>query len=343
MSSVANSNRNQGQGGDKGTVEVVSPYPNEIDNFENEDTYPELEFVVAGMAKPLHLHRKILATTSEYFRTTLKETKDLRLEWPYDTSKEVDRDALVEALRFCYGETLSVDMNKGECCAMIAALSRLQVTCLDDATGLLMNSAVSEAKRNLATGVELLKACTRYKECCGSRHFSLDKKLAAIVLTRDNMYDHYKEVVDECLMVLPAYYLTVAEYGEPHTRCSEFCLRTKYVRCHTDMNKEEKQALVGKCDWSTLNSQELRELRLADIIDKDELLEAQEKALEYCEVKNERANEMLRKLSKEIEERVKELEKEKEKYSLHAEIVESFLRGNRLHRSHSQNELLIHG
>ena len=343
MSSVAISNKIQEQGGDKGTVKVVPPYPNQVDGFDNKDADTDLDIAVGGMVRPLHLHKKILANASGYFRTMVKERRDLKLVWPYDTSKKVDRDALVKALRFCYGETLSVDMNKGECCAMIAALSRLQVTCLDDATGLLMNSAVSEAKRNLATGVELLKACTRYKECCGSRHFSLDKKLAAIVLTRDNMYDHYKEVVDECLMVLPAYYLTVAEYGEPHTRCSEFCLRTKYVRCHTDMNKEEKQALVGKCDWSTLNSQELRELRLADIIDKDELLEAQEKALEYCEVKNERANEMLRKLSKEIEERVKELEKEKEKYSLHAEIVESFLRGNRLHRSHSQNELLIHG
>ena len=324
-------------------MEVVSPYPNEIENFDNENMYPDLVFVVAGMAKPLHLHRKILATTSEYFRTTLKETKDLRLEWPYDTSNEVDRDALVKALRFCYGETLSVDTKKGECCAMIAALLRLQVTCLDDATALLINFATDEAKRNLATGVELLKACTEYKECCGTSQFSLDKKLAAIVLTKDNMHDHYREVVDECLMVLPADYLMVAEYGEPHTKCSEFCLRTKYVRCHSrEMNLEEKQALIVKCDWSTLNSQELRELRLADIIDKDELLEAHEKALEYCEIENERANEMIKRL-KTMEERVKELEKEKEKESekvRKAEMEAGELRG-RAERAEKVMEILV--
>lgn len=320
--STVNSNKDQEQVGKEDTLEIVPPYPNEIESFDNPETYPDLEFVVAGMEKPLHLHRKILAKVSGCFKTMLKEKRDLRLEWPYDTNREVDRDGLVKALRFCYGETLNIGTNKGECCTMIATLTRLQVTCLGDVATKLINFAIDEAKRNLETAVELLKICIDYKECCGTSHLSLDKKLAAIVLTKDNMHDHYKEVVDDCLMVLPADYLMLAHYGEPHTRCSEFCMRTKYVRCHSKMNKEEKQSLVVKCDWSTLNSQELQELRLADIIDKEELLDAYEKALVYCEIKNEQTQKMMEQAEKKADEKVKELEKEKEQESERAKKAE---------------------
>ena len=314
MSSAVNSNRHQEQSGTESTVDLVPPYYNEIESFDNAEAYPDMELFVEGTPKPLQLHRKILATASGCFKTMLKGRKDTRLEWSHDTSKEEDRKALVKALRFCYGETQSIGTKNGECCAMIAILTRLQVTCLDDVVATLISFAMDEAKRNIETGVELLKACTRYKECCGSNPLSLDKRLAAIVLTKDNIHEHYKDVVDNCLMVLPPEYLMVAEYGEPHTRWSEFCLRTRYVRFHSkELSKEEKEALVSKCDWSTLNSQELRELRLTDVIDKDELLEAHEKALEYCEIENEQTNEMMRGLQKDMEDKVNELEKAKEK------------------------------
>ena len=323
MSSKADSKRDQEQDEDNRTIDVVSPYFNEIESFDNPETFPDLEFFVAGMEKPLLLHRKILAKTSGCLRTILKERRDQRLEWPYDTSNERDRKGLVKGLRFCYGETQSVSTKNGECIAMIAVLTRLQLTCLNDDMTLLTNFTVEEAKRKVETGVELLKTCIGYKECCGSNQNSLDKKLAAIMLTKENMRDHFKEVVDECLMVLPPDYLMIAEFGEPHTRCSEFCLRTKYVRLHSKtLSRGEKQALIGNCDWSTLNSQELRELRLADIIDKEELLEAHERALEYCEIKNEQANEMMRRTEKLMEERVKEVEKEKEKESERAKKAE---------------------
>ena len=320
MSSKVDSKKDQEQDEDNKTVDVVSPYFNEISSFENPETNPDLEFFVAGMEKPLKLHMRILAKTSGYLKAMLNERRDQRLEWPHDISNEIDRKALVKALRFCYGETQSVSTKNGECIAMIAVLTRLQVTRLDDVVTLLTNFAVEEAKRELETGVELLKTCIEYKECCGSSQNSLDKKLATIVLTKENICDHYKEVVDECLMVLPPDYLTVAEYGEPHTRCSEFCLRTKYARLHSKTSsKEEKQKLIGNCDWSTLNSQELCELRLADIIDKDELLEAHEKALEHCEIENE----MARRAEKKMEEKVKELEKKNEKESERVKKAES--------------------
>ena len=316
MSSAANTHSNQEQGEDEGTVYLVPPlsYTNEIESFDNTEKYPDMELVVDGMAKPLLLHKRILARASQWADKMLKGRKDTRLEWPHDINNETDREVLVKGLRFCYGETQSIGTKNGECCAMIATLTRLQVTCLDDVVALLINFAMDEAKRNIETGVELLKACTQYKECCGSNPLSLDKRLAAIVLTKDNMHAHYKDVVDNCLMVLPPEYLMVSEYGEPHTRWSEFCLKTKYVRLHSkELSMEEKEALVSKCDWSSLNSHELRELRLADIINKDELLEAHEKALEYCEIEIEQTNEMMKRLQKDMEDKVNELEKAKEK------------------------------
>ena len=299
---------------------MVPPFPNETENFDNPDSYPELEFVVGGMEKPLHLHRKILAHASGKVKAMLDKRMDLKLEWPFDTTKEVDREALVKALRFCYGETQIVGTRNGECIAMLAALTRLQVTCTDDVVTLLSNFSMEEAKRNLEIGVELLKACVGYKEMSGTNKLTLGKKLAAIVLTKDNMQEHYKEVVDECLMVLPPDYLMIPEFGEPHTRLSEFCLRTKYVRFHSkELTKEQKQSMVSKCDWSTLNSQELRELRLADIIGKDELLEAHEKALEYREIENEQATEMAKRLERKMEEKVNELERERDEEMKRAE------------------------
>ena len=248
MSSAANAHRDQEQSGNEGTVDLVPPYHNEIESFDNADAYSDIELVVTGMPKSLQLHRKILATASGCFKTMLKGRKDTRLEWSCDTNNETDREALVKGLRFCYGETQSIGTKNDECCAMIATLTRLQVTCLDDVVATLINFAVDEAKRNIETGVELLKACTRYKECCGSNPLSLDKRLAAIVLTKDNMRAHYRDVVDNCLMVLPPEYLMVAEYGEPHTRWSEFCLKTKYVRLHSkELSMEKKEALVSKC------------------------------------------------------------------------------------------------
>ena len=323
MSSAINATKNQEQSECEGTVAIVSPYNNDIESFDNPDFYPELEFVVGGMEKPLQLHRRILAHASGKVKAMLNERRGLKLEWPYDTTKEVDREALVKALRFCYGETQTVGTKNGECVAMIAALTRLQVTCLDDVVMLLSNFAMDEAKRNLEIGVELLKACAGYKETNGTNQLTLDKKLAAIVFTKDNMQEHYKEVVDECLMVLPPEYLMTAEFGEPHTQLSEFFLRTKYVRRNANkLTKEHKQAMVAKCDWSTLNSQELRELRLADIIDKDELLEAHEKALEHCEIENDEATEKVRWIERKMEEKVNEIEQERDEERKRAEIAE---------------------
>ena len=303
MMTELNTNGNQEQSECENTVPVASPCMNDIESFDNPDFYPDLEFVVAGMERPLQLHKRILARSSGYIKPLLNRQKNQRLEWPFDTTKEADRDALVKVLRFCYGETQIVGTKNSECIAMIVALTRLQVTDLNDVVTVLSNFAMDESKRNVEIGVELLKTCIGYRECYDMSQLGLDKKLAATVFTKDNMQEHYKEVVDDCLMVLPPEYLMFVEFGEPHTRCSEFCLRTKYVRFHSkEMTAEEKRAMVFKCDWSTLNSQELQELHLAEIIDRDELLEAHEKALERCEIEKEQATEKVKSLERKMEE-----------------------------------------
>ena len=273
----------------KEKMEFGSPYINEVESFNNPESYPDLTFVVPGMDGSLFLHKKILAKASIKIKEMLKDHPGDKLEWMFDTINEIDKQALVKSLRFCYGEILSVGTRNGECIAIIAALSRLQVTCLDEVIPKLKNFALEQARNDLIGGAELLKMCVHYEECCKAETCTLNKELAKIVLTKENMLEHFREVVDDCLMKLPPEYLDEAEYGEPHTWCSEFCLRAKYVRFHSkEMSEEEKHAMVTKCDWSTLNSQELWELRLTDLVDKDELLEAHEKALKCCEIEKEK-------------------------------------------------------
>ena len=285
MSSTPNSDSTQEQR-DENTLTLPSPIHNEVENFDNESTYPDLTFFVRGMEKPLHLHRTILVKLSEKMSEIFRHTSVKTFEWPDDTTNEIDRNALVKALRFCYGETIAVGTEEGECFAMIATFLKLQVTCLDDVVRRLSTFIFQQANEDFVKGAQMLRMCVCYEECCDSNTCRLNQELAKVVLTKDNILNHYREIVDECLMVLPPEYLMMTEFGEPHTKYSEFCLRTKYVRYNKSMTKEDKRSFIGNCDWSTLNSQELRELQLVDIVDKNTLLVAYEKALECCE--NER-------------------------------------------------------
>ena len=290
-------------------MEIGSPFLNDVESFNNPESFSDLKVVVPGMDESLSLHKKILAKTSTTIKEMLKKHPEGKLEWMFETKNEMDKQALVKALRFCYGETLSVGTRNGECVALIVALSRLQVTCLDEILPRLINFALEQARSDLGAGIEMLKMCTHYEECCKGDICPLNKKLAKIVLTKENMLEHFTEVVDDCLMTLPPEFLDEAEYGEPHTWCSEFFLRAKYVRRHSkEMSDEDKHAMVTKCDWSKLNSQELRELKLTDIVDKDELLEAHERALEHCEIEKEKERNRKEKESQ----RAKEAERERD-------------------------------
>lgn len=329
MSSCTNSNRNQ-ESEEEDTIDVASPYNNEIEHFDNPESFPDLKLMIPGTEKPLELHRKILAGACEWFKETLKDKEEPKIEWGFDTTKKVDKEALVKALRFCYGETLCVGTKNGECCAVIAALTRLQVTCLSDVVTTLSNFALTLSLANVKTGVELLKASAGYTECCNESQVALDEVLARTVLTNDNMCSHFRDVVDNCLMLLPPKYLMLAEYGEPHSRGSEYSLRARYVRSNMkNLNKEEKQAVMCHCDFSVLNSHELRELRMADILSRDELFEAYEKALEYCEIECEETKNQMSSMKEErdkavqerseMEARLKQVEKDRDERVKHLE------------------------
>ena len=312
MSCAKNTPRDDEECEGEKTVEVGSPYHNEIESFDNEESYPDMEFVLGRGSKPLLLHRKIIANASGWFKKNLNDKWGQRVEWPFDTNNDIDKEAVLKTLRYCYGETMTVGTKNGECFALISTLTRLQVTCLDDVVMTLNKFIVEEAKRRIETGVELLKMCSQCTVCCGTNQSSLNHTLASVVLTKENMSEHYKEVVDECLMMLPPEYLTMAEFGEPHTKLSEFCLKAKYVRLHSkELSIESQHGMIVNCDWSTLSSQELRELRMTKIADTDELLEAHEKALELCEAKIGEANETLR-MREDMEEKVKIAEKERD-------------------------------
>lgn len=345
MDPATNTNNDKKQTGIGNTLRIVPPYTNEVDSFDNPDSYPDMELAITGMKRPLNLHRKILAGTSGQMKEMMDE-REQRLEWPYDTNKEGEKEALVKALRFCYGESLCIGIRNKECFQLMVAFKRLKVTCLDNVITTITNFVVHEACRSVEMGVELLKGCIKYEECCGPNQSSLDKKLAVIVLSKDNMHDHYKEVVDDCLMTLPPEYLNAVEYGEPHTKYCEFYLKMQYIRVHSkEMSSDEKHDLITKCNLSMLNSLELKEPCLRELIDKDELLDTYEKALEYKERDNEQAMkkiwEMEMKMEiiekekdrmthemEEFKKRAERGEKEKEEYWSQMERIERLIKEN---------------
>ena len=271
---------------------VESPFKNNTELFDNKDMFPDMVFVVAGLESPLLLHKGIMAKTSKLVEGLLKAKQTAKtgdsnqIKWPFDTTNERDRTALVKALRFCYDETMTVDAKGGELCAVIAALCRLQVTCLKEMIVKLTDFAVEQAKKDASVGKELLKETQLYPECCNPNTVELDKALAKVVFTRKNICENFETVVGDCLMKLPMHFLDMAEYGDPHTPFSEFNIRTQYLKEHDDtLSKEEKEMVMKKCDWTNLMSKELMTLRELDVLGKDAMIEACNKALENTEEK----------------------------------------------------------
>ena len=301
-------------------IRVESPFKNNAELFNNKDMFPDMEFVVPGLSEPLLLHKGIMAKTSKFVQGVLKAkqtTKAIdenKVGWTFDATNEVDRDALVKVLRLCYDETMTVDSKSGELCAVIAALCRLQVTCLDDVIRKLTMFAVDQAKNDVMIGTQLLKETQQYPECCSQNTVELDKALAEVVLTTENITEHFDTVVDKCLMELPAKYLGMAEYGEPHTQFSEFSVRAQYLMVHGDsLSKKEKEMIMEKCDWTRLLSNELRQLKELDVVGQDVMIEVCNQVLENTEDLLDDTKTMLRKSEKERKEYKELYEEAKEK------------------------------
>lgn len=205
---------------------IPSPYQPNIELFNNPASNPDFDFVTSWLNEPLHLHKEIMVAASTLIEESLGEWSSItqnhasyveQFEWFFEAPKAVDRKALVKVLHFCYGEPLTVGVEDGECCAVIAALFQLQVKCAPSVVPHLFKFAVTQAQCNVAVGAALLMASSGYSHCCDSHWCTLDHALAAIVLTSENMCMHYDTVVKDCLLNLPPHYLDLAQYGAPHT------------------------------------------------------------------------------------------------------------------------------
>ena len=84
-----------------------------------------------------------------------------------------------------------------------------------------------------------LSVCAAYDECCW-----LDKALAGVVLTKQNIADHFGIVVNNCKMGLPAVFLDMAQFVDVH---QEFAVRTRLVQARKDeLGKDTQREIVGK-------------------------------------------------------------------------------------------------
>ena len=272
---------------------VESPFKNNSSLFNNKDMFPDMEFAVPGLERPLLLHKGIMAKTSKFVQGLLKAKETAKsddankIEWPFDTTNEVDRDALVKVLRFCYDETMTVDAKGCELCAVIAAMCRLQMICLQEMVTKLTQFAVEQAEKDVSVGVEMLKETQLYAECRNPNTVELDKSLAKVVFTPKNTSEHFENVVNNCLMMLPMEYLDMGKYGEAHTQFSEFSVRAQYVKEHGDgLSKADQEMIMKKCDWTKLESAELKELDELGIVDLRDMLSIYHTVLTRTEKEN---------------------------------------------------------
>ena len=277
----------------EGYIEIKPHFGNNVELFDNEDLFPDLELMVPGLNASLHLHKLIITRASRLMEGLIKSKQTAKsqdrdqAQWMFDTNEKVDRDALLKVLRFCYGDDMKVETTNCECCAIIAALYRLQVTCADEVVKKLTECLVNRAKNDVTFGAMLLEGTQHYPECCSVNAYELDKALAKVVLTGKNICEHFETVVSGCLMKLPPEYLNMADYGEPYTRWGEFSVKALYLKEHSEvLSQEEKEDIMRKCNLRFLGSGELKELRKLNVVGSDLLLDMHESVLERTEKEN---------------------------------------------------------
>ena len=287
------------------SLEIKSPYGDNIAIFDNAESFPDLELVVRGLESPLHLNKCIVVRGSMLFRALINVKKSAgnpdsnKVEWMFNTESEVERKALLCALCFCYGETMHIKAEGHECCALISALKQLRVTCVGDVVTRITDFVVNHAEKDVLFGTKTLMASQSYPECC-SDDCQLNTRLAQAVFTKKRMCENYDCVVSDCLMRLSPEYLDMAVYGEPHTKTSEFNVRVEYVRRNSErLSQEEKERIVKQCDFSSLNTCELKQLKQLRVVDDETAAQLCEKALENAEKERDEYKHCLEELEKE--------------------------------------------
>lgn len=289
------------------TAKVSSSSKGNATMFNNPESFPDMELVIRGLESPLLLHKGIMADKSKLMKRLLDAKRSdqsadaNKIEWPLNTDQEVDRTALVKALRLCYGDKIDVCVDDREICAVFAALCQLEVTCLDEELKQLTALAVKQAKNDPIVGVRLLNETRKYSECCNGGICKLDLALARVVFTEKNFREHSESVVIGCLMKLPSKYLDVAEYGKSHSEYSEFSMRARFVKEAVGLTDSEKREIMKKCDLTKLNGDEIKELRSLGVLQQDELIDLLFVVLKQTEKEKEELEETARKEQEECD------------------------------------------
>ena len=271
----------------KALVVIRSPFTSNEDMFDKPDSFADIVFEAHGMDTQIHLHKFIVGMACGSVGNALKNNSVsgcVRFEWPYDTSGDADRSALIKVLQFCYGIPLSVSRNSDDCCAMIATFIRLQVRHRVEVILMIVRFIIESSQENVRVAAKHLKACAKYDECCSGECWHLNVTLAKMVLTKKNIKEHGDIVVDGCLMDLPPKYLDMAEYGEPHTEAGEFCIRCRYVERHKkDMDVETMRKVMGTVCTDELSGVEFSQLLGLGLMGSDDFTRSCVQALQRNE------------------------------------------------------------
>ena len=294
------------------TLVIRSPFPNVSHWLEDQTAqfYSDVDVVLAGDDKPLHLHRVCLGSASKVFDSLfrLKESAHGKLnteshivEWKnvFDSSEDdTYRIVFHKLLRFCYGSVLKLETN--ECCAALAALSHLDLTCREEMQQEIESYMINTAKNDVEEGLHMINECMKYEECHSEIRNRVDFELVKCVMSRKNLMEH-KVLCMDCLMTLPSEYLDVVEYSELHGKTSEFSIRRRYIEENKRrLSKEQQRAIMTQCRWEKLNNSELRELEETGLLGKDYMLEVyrvvQQKTEERCERLQKKCDELEKRL-----------------------------------------------
>jgi len=304
------------------TLTVKSPFPNVINMYDgekdNEFCFADLAFKYQGGV--WRLHRALLANASNLlygylscvcFQKAEKQTRRKTVngkdndddetgknktgiekegqmyvfDWPFDTTKQVDKDGLVTVLRFCYGENMVLNAQNCELnCAVFAAVMRLQIKCQDEVINQMKAFIIHTAQRDVELGARLLRASVDYDEL-KKESIEIDKELAAIEFTIDRLHGYFDVVVTNCLYFLPPEYLNLKCFGELHSKCSEFAIRSGYLTARglPSSNKDLSREILAQVNPEQLNSTELAAVVALKLFTQQELLDWFPKALAACE------------------------------------------------------------
>jgi len=149
---------------------------------------------------------------------------------------------------FCYGEKQLFKAT--ECAAALLVLLQLELKNCKDVEGKIEEYMKKIAKKDVSKGVKMLEDCVvKYEMDDNEKMKKFCEYMAKILVTKDNIKNH-SELVINCLMKLPSYYLDIVEYGDAHTDNSEFNIRICYIKYNTEIYLSLKCYLKHSEHWT---------------------------------------------------------------------------------------------